>query len=69
MAGRDVAARRCGLLGRSRRRRLAQAPDQVGDVGEFLLQIALVALEPLDDVLLEYQRLPNGGERRPRRWC
>src|SRR4051812_20181085 len=64
MAGRDVAALdRRGLLGRAGLGgAVAQAPDQIGDVREFLLEVALVVLEPLENVLAG---VPAAAELRP----
>src|SRR5207249_8152897 len=53
---------RGGRLGRGRRLFAPQALDQVRDVGELLLEVALVALEPLEDVLAA---VPAAPERRP----
>src|SRR3954463_913044 len=63
MAGRDVAAlRRCGLLGRAGLGgAVVKAPDQIGDVRELLLEVALVVLEPLEHVLA---RVPAVSELR-----
>jgi hypothetical protein len=52
---------RGALLGRRRSVPALQALDQIRDVGEFLLEVALLALEPLEDVLAA---VPAAPERR-----
>jgi hypothetical protein len=59
--GRGLLRRAWRVLG------LAQALDQVRHVGELLLEVALVALQTLEDVLAAVPAAPE-RRRKPRRW-
>ena len=50
--------------------RLAQALDQLRHVGELLLEVALVFVQPLEHVLARVEARASGGRRRWNlRWC
>src|SRR3954453_2188888 len=61
MAGRDVAASDgCSLLGRAGLGgAVVQAPDQIGDVRELLLEVELVVLQPLEDVVARVEAVAD----------